>query len=103
MELCSSVHHGVTFILSQGCLEKIIKNVHTVNAIMKRPLSDDRISTPESKHGQQSLVQTRYPPLKDICENTVTVSWIIAALQTQIGEGKPLEMKCAVFVPADFY
>jgi len=58
----------------------------------KRPLSDDGASTPKSKRGrpkQQSLVLTRYPPLRDTADDSITISRNIAALQKELERDNP--------------
>lgn len=58
----------------------------------KRPLSDDGDSTPKPKRGrprQQSLVLTRYPPLRDTADDSVTILRNIAALQKELERDSP--------------
>lgn len=58
----------------------------------KRPLGDDGDSTPKSKRGrprQQSLVITRYPPLRDTADDSVTTSCNVAALQKELERDSP--------------
>lgn len=82
-------------LLSQGSWEKkIIERVHNVNATLKRPLSDDGDGTPKPKRGrprQQSMVLTRYPPLRDTADDFVTTSRNIAALQKELERDSPRE------------
>lgn len=91
MKHATSVQVLITF---QGSWEKkIIERVHNVSATMKkRPVSDDGESTPKAKRGrprQQSLVLTRYPPLRDTADDSITRSRNAAALKKELEKDTP--------------
>lgn len=87
-------------VISQGSWEKkIIKRVHNVNATLKKePLRDDGDGTPKPKWGrprQQSLVLTRYPPLRDTAAYSITTSRNIAALPKELSRDSPQKKVCS--------
>ena len=63
-------------------------------------------STPSSKRGrprQQSLTFTRYPPLKDTADDSITVSRNLEALHKEIQKGNPNKEKVLSLLRQTFH
>lgn len=66
--------------------------MHNVKATRKRSVQGDDVSTPSAKRGrpkQKSLTLTRYPPLKDTADDSITISRNLESLRKELKKNSP--------------
>lgn len=76
--------------------KKLIERVHNVNAASKKRSLSDESGQPSAKRGrpkQKSPILTRYPPLKDTADDSITVTRNLEALHKEIEKNNPNKEK----------